>query len=318
MKITIVMTTYNGSEFIEEQLESLRIQSRVADEVLILDDSSTDCTVTMVQHFIKKNNLTSWRLIQNNTNLGWKRNFINGFDMATGDLIFPCDQDDVWHSDKLEIMEKIMAKHPEIDVLTGCANYIFTEQEVPVKSFTFRVSRFLDKHLRIRNHNHSGDIFKQEFDCHFKAVDQGCRMCFRKEFWETNKQFWFEELAHDRFLSFYSKLKESYYALDQDIIDYRYHIGSVTNIAKRNHNERVDKLIIDRKEIYSLLDNFDESIYAAEYRKIIQDAAKWNMYRIELVCNKKILAGIKLIPYLKYYPIKRHYLSDWMYAYNEN
>ena len=45
MRISIAMTTYNGADYLLEQLESLRTQSLMADEVIIVDDCSTDNTV---------------------------------------------------------------------------------------------------------------------------------------------------------------------------------------------------------------------------------------------------------------------------------
>lgn len=54
MKTSVVMSTYNGEEYIIEQLDSLRNQSRPADEVLIADDCSTDNTVDIVRNYIKK------------------------------------------------------------------------------------------------------------------------------------------------------------------------------------------------------------------------------------------------------------------------
>ena len=54
MKVSIVLCSYNGEKYIEEQLDSLRVQTRPADEVMIFDDRSTDRTVKIVQDFISK------------------------------------------------------------------------------------------------------------------------------------------------------------------------------------------------------------------------------------------------------------------------
>ena len=55
-------------------------------------------------------------------NKGWRKNFIDGILASTGDLIFTSDQDDIWREDKIEIMEKIMLEHSEINLLAS--NYI--------------------------------------------------------------------------------------------------------------------------------------------------------------------------------------------------
>ena len=121
MKVSIVLCSYNGEKYIEEQLDSLRVQTRPADEVMIFDDRSTDRTVKIVQDFIRKYELSGWSIEVNSENKGWKRNFMEGMQKASGDLIFPCDQDDVWMMNKIEKMSEIIEKNNNILLLT--ANY---------------------------------------------------------------------------------------------------------------------------------------------------------------------------------------------------
>ena len=78
-KISVVMATYNGQKYVLEQMESLRNQTMCIDEVIIMDDCSEDQTSQIINHYIKQYNLISWKLIQNNTNQGWKKNFKLGF-----------------------------------------------------------------------------------------------------------------------------------------------------------------------------------------------------------------------------------------------
>ena len=73
----------------------------------ILDDCSKDETPELIRKYIIDNNLSGWKLIENQTNQGWKKNFKLGFDLATGDYIFPCDQDDIWHLDKVQKMTDV-------------------------------------------------------------------------------------------------------------------------------------------------------------------------------------------------------------------
>ena len=66
MTVSVVMSSYNGEKYIREQLESLLMQTRKIDEVIIADDCSSDNTVAIVEDFIRKNNLKSnWRIIIN-------------------------------------------------------------------------------------------------------------------------------------------------------------------------------------------------------------------------------------------------------------
>ena len=111
MKISVVMTTYNGSKHIEEQLNSILNQTRQPDEVIICDDTSEDDTVNIVRQFITNYRLNNWNVFINNINLGWKRNFRKAIALASGDIIFFSDQDDIWIAEKIKIMSSLVEKY---------------------------------------------------------------------------------------------------------------------------------------------------------------------------------------------------------------
>ena len=73
MKLSVIMSSYNGEKNIKKQLESIQAQERPADEVLIRDDGSTDNTVEIVRQFIRVHHLKNWRIEINQENLGWRR-----------------------------------------------------------------------------------------------------------------------------------------------------------------------------------------------------------------------------------------------------
>ena len=119
MKISIVLSTYNGSQYIEEQLDSLRNQTYTVDEVLISDDCSQDNTVQIIETYIKKYELLNWELEVNEKNCGWRKNFMNLITSAMGDIVFTCDQDDIWSADKIQKMTQIMEENPEVLLLVS-------------------------------------------------------------------------------------------------------------------------------------------------------------------------------------------------------
>ena len=102
MKLSIAMTTYNGSHFLSQQLASLARQSKQPFEVIVCDDGSTDTTLEI---------LKSWaasvpfpvHIHQNKERLGHEDNFLKAAGMCTGNLVAFCDQDDVWMENKLEM-----------------------------------------------------------------------------------------------------------------------------------------------------------------------------------------------------------------------
>jgi len=105
MKISIAMASYNGAEYISEQLESFLRQTRLPDEVVITDDCSDDGTVKIIEEFAQSAPFDV-RLYLNDHNLGYAGNFNKSLSLTTGDLVFLCDQDDVWFPEKIEIMER--------------------------------------------------------------------------------------------------------------------------------------------------------------------------------------------------------------------
>jgi glycosyltransferase involved in cell wall biosynthesis len=103
MKVSVVLCTFNGELFIEEQLKSIAQQTRVPDEVLIFDDRSTDSTVEIVESVYAISRITGLISI-NETRLGIEENFSRAMCKANGDVIFFCDQDDVWLPERVEKM----------------------------------------------------------------------------------------------------------------------------------------------------------------------------------------------------------------------
>lgn len=98
---SVAMATYNGSEYIIEQLESIENQTVKPDEVIICDDCSVDDTVELVMDYSKNSSLRI-AIIQNKTNLGFRKNYEKCISLCTSDIIFYCDQDDVWLNTKIE------------------------------------------------------------------------------------------------------------------------------------------------------------------------------------------------------------------------
>ena len=112
------MATYNGAEYVVEQLESIRTQSMPVDEVIIHDDRSTDDTVAIVEKYIREHGLErTWKVSQNPKNLGYAANFIGAVKETVGEYIFFCDQDDIWVPDRVEVMVGQMEEHPKILLL---------------------------------------------------------------------------------------------------------------------------------------------------------------------------------------------------------
>jgi glycosyltransferase involved in cell wall biosynthesis len=92
MPISVVMAVYNGRKFLFEQIDSVLSQLDGEDELVVVDDASTDGSAS----FLRELNSPRIRLYANTQNIGVLRTFERALRLARHDLIFLCDQDDVW------------------------------------------------------------------------------------------------------------------------------------------------------------------------------------------------------------------------------
>ncbi len=97
--VTIIMATYNGETFIEEQLQSIIEQDYGNRELLIADDDSDDNTYSILARYAREYEWIHPR--QNKKRLGLIGNFEALLERAQGDYISFCDQDDIWEKEKL-------------------------------------------------------------------------------------------------------------------------------------------------------------------------------------------------------------------------
>lgn len=100
-KISVAMCTYNGARHIHAQLMSIISQTRQPDELVIVDDASTDMTLDITEKTLS-NFGGSVIIKRNEKNIGHQKNFRQALSMANGDIIFLSDQDDVWMMSKIE------------------------------------------------------------------------------------------------------------------------------------------------------------------------------------------------------------------------
>ena len=94
------MCTYNGAEFLKEQLDSLINQTYPIYELIIQDDGSTDSTVSILEEYVRRYDFI--HLYQNESQKGINKNFYSAISRAKGEYIAISDQDDIWEPDKIE------------------------------------------------------------------------------------------------------------------------------------------------------------------------------------------------------------------------
>ena len=108
------MAAYNGARFIEAQLHSILSQIGAEDEIVIVDDGSVDDTV----HRIESVEDPRIRLLTHERNEGVAATFEDALRDATGDVLFLCDDDDVWAPTKVEQVVREFSAHPDAQIVT--------------------------------------------------------------------------------------------------------------------------------------------------------------------------------------------------------
>ena len=99
MKVCVLISTYNGEKFLEEQIASILAQKGVEVDILVRDDGSSDMTCSLLERWQKDGKLKWYK----GENIGFARSFMNLLETASGyDYYAFCDQDDIWLENKLK------------------------------------------------------------------------------------------------------------------------------------------------------------------------------------------------------------------------
>lgn len=117
LKISVIVTAYNKASYIAEALESIFNQTLKPHQVIVIDDGSTDNTLSVIQQMAEKYPI-EW---SSRANRGLSATLNEGVSKARHEFIAFLDADDYWSLDRLEKQYNILQKHPEID---GCSGQI--------------------------------------------------------------------------------------------------------------------------------------------------------------------------------------------------
>lgn len=166
MKVDILMATYNGEKYIARQIESIIEQSYENWTLHIRDDASTDNTMVIVRQYARRYP-EKIKFFVNRENSGSpKANFFALIKRSDADVIFTCDQDDIWEKDKIETIlrefennDKPLLVHSDLKVIDENDNIIFNSM---IKSQHIDTTRTSLNQLLVQN------------------IVTGCTMAFNK------------------------------------------------------------------------------------------------------------------------------------------
>lgn len=131
-KLSVLMPVYNAEKFLAEAIESILTQTFTDFEFLIIDDGSTDSSLSIIRSYTDPR----IRLVQNEQNLGISATLNKGIELAASDLIARMDADDISHPDRLEKQYYFSQNHPD-GALYTCWTHTITEDKRSIKKETF-------------------------------------------------------------------------------------------------------------------------------------------------------------------------------------
>lgn len=248
--ISVAMTTYNGEKFIREQLESIEGQELSVDEVVILDDASSDSTVELIQKFMKETSLNI-RLYINKENRGYIKNFRKAIEKTKGEYIFLCDQDDIWYKDKTKVMISIMKKN-NVGVL-------FTQYDI----IDGKGIRLDNNEYRINGEKKYGDNLIQKITLErmvYGNIAPGCTYAFTKDIKELYLRAVDTELIHDYSIALIGACLGKSFYLNKKTIAYRIHSSNSIGIKKKDSKINIKFHLRKKPLLISFLDNYKDII----------------------------------------------------------
>ena len=216
--VSVCLCSYNGQKFIYKQIKSILSQLEKIDELIIVDDSSTDLTLEE----IKKFNDQRIKLIINKKNLGVCKSFERCILHSKNRYIFLSDQDDIWHKDKLYLFK---------------INFIKTKKFLITSNF-YSINEF-DEQINLKFHGvsslKSSKCFSNIIDIFLgKKNYYGCSMAFDRKLIDFLIPFPVFLESHDLWLAIVGNLMNSNYHLDENLLYKRVHENNDSTFIERN------------------------------------------------------------------------------------
>lgn len=298
MTTAVVMCTYNGEKYILEQLESIYIQTKQPDEVIIQDDCSTDKTVATIRNFISEHNLDStWKLSVNSDNLGWKKNFMSAIMSSSAELIFLSDQDDIWDKDKIRIMSEICSQNSDIELLV-------TRHE-PFENKTGKAAYVYQPSLG------KDEVTKVPFSGTFQdTLRQGCTYAVKRKLIQYIDDMWDENWPHDQFFWCIAIARGTLYSYNRPLVRYRRHkhVSTPSNDKTREIRSGLAKKSADIAEM--LLENKKVLGLSESSVRILEKSKTVNRKRERYISERNVMGIISLLTMLDCYTRFKAWAGD--------
>lgn len=210
--ISVCMAVYNGKRFLCEQLASILCQLATDDEIVVVDDGSSDDTLELVKGL----NDPRIRVLVNSCNQGVLRSFERAIKEARGDIIFLSDQDDIWLPRKVCRFLEAFSVDGHIVLVISDAQVIDEEGKELAASFFAQRGGFVSGWF--------ANLLKNRF--------LGCALAFRSSLKDVILPFPKDIPMHDMWIGTLADLKGRVKYIDEPLIAYRRHLSNASPIKR--------------------------------------------------------------------------------------
>jgi glycosyltransferase involved in cell wall biosynthesis len=231
--VSVALCTFRGELYLAVQVDSILAQTRPPQELVVFDDASPDGTWALLESFAPRIRAAGIRLVmhRNAVNVGYIANFEQALRATTGDVVFLCDQDDIWHPTKIERFAAEFERRPDLLMLHSDARLVDSRgQSMDCTLFeAFEVTR--EELAAV----HAGDMFKVLLR---RNIVTGATMAVRRAVFAGDFSVP-EGWIHDEWLAMVATSKGRVDCLEVPSIDYRQHGNNQIGARRRGFVERL-------------------------------------------------------------------------------
>lgn len=291
-EISVAMCTYNGAQFIGEQLESMAAQTLLPAEIVVSDDGSTDGTIALLKQTWERLSEHSSEIrtvkltvISNKTSLGVTKNFEQAIAATTKSFIFLADQDDLWFPQRLEV---------ETARLKAGVGFVFGDAQL-INSSSEPLGHSLFEALSLSSAERAGIVAHPVNVLIKRNIVTGATAAFSRSVFEKATPFphgW----VHDEWLAMVAALSGVKFAVTESLIGYRQHDSNQIGVKKNTLSTRMAKLRAEGAErnarllarITSLAERASDLGATASALSLIASSVKFQQARSAYPRNRAI------------------------------
>jgi glycosyltransferase involved in cell wall biosynthesis len=253
MKISIAMCTFNGADFLQQQLESFLVQTLLPSEIIICDDGSVDNSILIINNF-RSSVPFPVLLTVNSQNIGSTKNFEKAISLCTGEVIALADQDDIWHPHKLHSIAEAFMQDFEVGMVFSDADIV----DIDLNGLGYTLWQRLGFHQikqKVVANGHGFELLLQ------KQFVTGATMAFRSSLRELMIPI-SPRWVHDGWISLLAGAVSRISIISEPLIMYRQHPGQQLGAAHKSmthkiHYSREKDSTYFRELAYQYQDAFD-------------------------------------------------------------